>query len=152
MPSYSFLDTQMAIAGPNGSVNVGPGSGVTEGGVSIAFVEEKNTMQIGADGEGQHSLHAGRASTVTIRLQKVSPVNAVLQAMYDLDTAGGRQHGQNTFSFRDLVRGDSGTGEEVAFAKFPDVSYAKEAGEMVWTFQVVKTYIKFGSGISAQAA
>src|SRR3954471_5374952 len=120
MATYSFLDNMCAISGPNGAFSLGAGTGNTEGGISIVQTEDKNTMTIGADGEGMHSLHAGKSGTVTIRLLKTSPTNAQLSSMYALDTAGGVSHGKNTITTRDLARGDVITCQQVAFAKYAD--------------------------------
>ena len=153
MATYSFLDNLVAISGPNGSFNLGgPGQANSEGGITIVMVEDKNTMTIGASGEGMHSLHAGKAATLTCRFLKTSPVNAQLSAMYAADTIGGATHGRNTISVRDLARGDVITCQEVAFAKFADITYAKDGGEQVWTFHCVRTDFVLGSGLPQAAA
>ena len=152
MPTYSFLDNLVAISGPNGNFNLGgPGSGNSEGGISIVMTEDKNTMTIGAGGEGMHSLHAGRSATVTTRFLKTSPQNALLSAMYAADTADGSTHGRNTISIRDIARGDTIVCQEVAYAKFADITYAKDGGEMVWTFHCVKVDFFLGSGLPVAA-
>jgi hypothetical protein len=149
--TYSFLDNLVAISGPNGNFSIGgPGTGNSEGGISIVMTEDKNTMTIGAGGEGMHSLHAGKSGTVTVRMLKTSPANAQLASMYAADTAGGRTHGRNTISIRDMARGDVITCQEVAYAKFADITYAKDGGEMVWTFHSVKIDFVLGAGIELQ--
>jgi hypothetical protein len=153
MATYSFIDNMVAISGPNGNFNLGgPGVGNSEGGISIVMTEDKNTMTIGSGGEGMHSLHAGKSGTVTVRFLKTAPVNAQMSQMYAADTAGGANHGRNTISIRDLSRGDTIVCQEVAFAKFADVTYAKDGGEMVWTFHSTKIDFTLGSGILNQAA
>ena len=153
MAVYSFIDNLVSISGQNGNFNLGgPGVGNSEGGISIVMVEDKNTMTIGAGGEGMHSLHAGKGGTETIRLLKTAAVNAQLSQMYASDTAGGASHGRNQISIRDMARGDTITCQEVAFAKFADITYAKDGGEMVWTFHAVKIDFKLGSGILNEAA
>lgn len=152
MATYSFLDNMVAISGPNGNFNLGgPGVANSEGGISIVMTEDKNTMTIGAGGEGMHSLHAGKSGTITVRLLKTAPANALLSAMYHADEASGCAWGRNTISIRDLCRGDVITAQEVAYAKFADVTYAKEGGEMVWTFHAVKIDFVLGSGIPEAA-
>lgn len=108
-------------------------------------------MMIGADGEGMHSLHSGKSGMVTVRLLKTSPTNAQFSTMYALDTASGASHGRSTISIRDLVRGDAITCQECAFAKFPDTSYAKEGGEMVWSFHAIKIDVQLGAGLPLAA-
>jgi hypothetical protein len=150
--TYSFIDNLVAISGPNGNFNLGgPNVANSEGGISIVMTEDKNTMTIGAGGEGMHSLHAGKSGTVTARLLKTAPANAQLSQMYAADTAGGASHGRNTISIRDLARGDTITASEVAFAKFADITFAKDGGEMVWTFHAVKIDFVLGSGIPLAA-
>lgn len=140
MPSpsvYSFLNVQATITGPGGSINLGNGSGSTEEGISILPTSEINTMQIGADGFGQHSLHADKSGRVTIRLLKTSPVNKQLSALYNVQTASAASHGQNTISLTDTQRGDSITCSQVAFKKAPDLNFGKEAGFNDWEFDAV---------------
>lgn len=149
MATYSFIDNLVAIAGPNGAFNLGgPGVANSEGGISIVMQEDKNTMTIGAGGEGMHSLHAGKAATITVRFLKTAPANALLAQMYAADTGDAAAHGRNTISIRDLARGDVITAQQVAFAKFADVTYAKDGGEMTWAFHSVKVDFVLGNGLS----
>jgi hypothetical protein len=135
-----------SIVGPNGHVNLGAGSCNSEGGLTITMVEDKNTMTIGADGCVMHSLHAGKGATITVRLLKTSPTNAPLSIMYANDTVGGATHGQNTISVRDLARNDVIVAKQVAFKKFADITYAKDGGEMVWTFDAGVVDFVLGTG------
>jgi hypothetical protein len=59
MGVYSFLDVSATISGPGGTFSIGSDAGVAEEGITTAYTGEKNTMTIGADGAGMHSLHAG---------------------------------------------------------------------------------------------
>jgi hypothetical protein len=137
------MDNMCSISGPNGSFSLGYGSCNAEGGISVVMVEDKNTMTIGADGCVMHSLHAGKGATITVRLLKTSPTNAQLSQMYGRDTQNSGQHGLNTISIRDMARNDVITAQLCAFKKFADVTYAKDGGEMVWTFDagVVDFYL-----------
>lgn len=134
---YSFLNFQCAINGPGGSINLGNGSGSADEGISFAPNGPINTMQIGADGFGQHSLHADKSGKVTVRLLKTSPVNKLLSAMYNAQTANAASHGQNVISGTDTQRGDSITCTGVAFEKHPDLTYGKEAGMVDWEFAAI---------------
>ncbi len=58
MSAYSFLNIVAAIAGPGAAFNLGAGAAVSEEGITISPNEDKNTMVIGADGKGQHTLVA----------------------------------------------------------------------------------------------
>lgn len=151
MPTFAFANTLASISGPNGNFDFGYGAGNSEGGITMSFVEDVNTMTIGADGQVMHSLHSGKGAIMTVRLLKTSPVNALFEAMYNLDRAGGTGHGQNTIAIRDMARGDHITGQQVAFAKPPDITYAKDGGEMVWTFHSGVTDFDLGDGIAAAA-
>lgn len=146
MGTYSFLDCNAAIIGPGGSINLAAGAGASEEGITITALEDKNIMKIGAGGQGQHSLVAGEASTVTVNLLKTSPVNALLMAMYNYQTSSSVLHGKNTIGITDLGRGDLITLSQVAFKKAPDISYAKEAGMNAWTFDAIFTNRILGVG------
>jgi hypothetical protein len=132
--AYSFLDVQATIAGPGGSFNLGNGAGNAEEGIDIEMVEDKNTMTVGADGTPMHSLHAGKAGTVTVRLLKTSPVNAKLQAMYDLQSQSSSLWGQNVISINNTASGDNVGCRSVAFKKSPKNAYAKDGGSNEWVF------------------
>lgn len=146
MATYSFQDVVAAISGVGGSINLAAGAGVAEEGITIESMEDKSVMTIGADGAGMHSLVANEASSVTIRLLKTSPVNKQLQEMYNQQTKSSANHGKNTITVRDAVRGDNITLTEVAFKKRPTVTYAKEGGLMEWAFDAIKTTAVLGSG------
>lgn len=135
---YSFLNFQCAINGPGGAVNLGEGAAVADEGVSFDPTGEINTMQVGADGNGQHSLHADKSGKVVVRLLKTSPTNQKLMAMFNTQTSSAANHGQNTISGTDTQRGDSITASQVAFTKAPNLAYGKEAGFVEWEFQAIK--------------
>lgn len=143
--SYSFLDCAAGIVGPGGALQMGAGSGNDEGGITVSPTGEINTMQVGADGSGQHSLHADKSGTVTVRLLKTSPMNAVLMAMYNFQTASANAHGQNTILITDTQRGDVITCTQAAFSKVPDLNYAKVAGMNEWVFQAVSIIRTLGA-------
>lgn len=134
---YSFLDVQAAIVGPGGAFSLGSSAGVADEGITIDPSNEIDTMQIGADGTGQHSLHADKSGKVTVRVLKTSPVNKLLSALYNFQTASAASHGQNTITITDSVRGDVITCRQCAFAKAPNLSYGKEAGTQDWEFNSI---------------
>lgn len=138
MSAYSFLNVNATIVGPGGAFNMASGAAAAEEGITIEPVEDKNTMVIGADGLGQHTLNATDAGTITVRLLKTSPVNGQLQLMYNLQKSSSAVWGSNTIVVADPVRGDLHTCQLCAFKKKPAYTYDK-AGPMVeWTFDSIK--------------
>jgi hypothetical protein len=144
MATYSFQDVVATITGVGGSFNLAAGAGSAEEGITIEAVEDKNVMTIGADGSGM--LVANSSSTVTVNLLKTSPTNALLQAMYDAQTATSLAHGKNVITVRDVARGDFIVLTKAAFSRRPSVTYAKEGGNMVWTFMAIQTTQVLGTG------
>jgi hypothetical protein len=138
MPTYSFLDVTASIAGPSGSFNLGYGEAVADEGIVTAPAGDKNTMTVGADGEGMHSLHADKSGQVTLRYLKTAPVNAKLMAMYDAQTLSSSLHGQNLITIRNTASGDTTTARQCAFKKKPDLRYAKDGDIVEWIFDSVK--------------
>lgn len=136
MATYSFLNVQCAIVGPGGAFNLGTGAGVSDEGITIAMVGEKDTMVVGADGSVMHTLNADKSGTLTVRLLKTSPTNAQLSIMYALQTVSSAMHGQNTVTIRDSARGDVTTCRLTAFRKQPTLSYTKAGAVQEWEFNV----------------
>jgi len=142
---YSFLDVQAAIVGPGGVINLGVGAAASEEGISIDPTSDLNTMQIGADGEGQHSLSANKSARITVRLLKTSPTNQLLSQMMEFQAASASLHGQNTITIHDSNRGDTITARQVAFSKRPPNAYASQAGMLEWTFDCIKVDSTLGA-------
>ena len=134
MATYSFLDVSAAIVGPGGAFQLGNGAGAAEEGIDIEPMAEKETMTIGADGVPMHSLHADKSGTVTVRLLKTSPVNAQLNAMYNLQQLSAAVWGNNVITLTNSVTGESITCRSVAFKKKPKMAYAKDGGTNEWQF------------------
>ncbi|KPH79322.1 phage protein [Bosea vaviloviae] len=149
--TYSFLDVQAAIRGPNGSFSLGNGAGVSEEGITVSMADDKMSVLMGADGSGMYSLHAAANGSVTVRLLKTSPVNSLLQDMYSADTASSANAGQNTISIRNPVSGDSITAADCAFRKMPDVAYGKDGTMMEWAFFSLAISAILGTGTPAAA-
>ncbi len=143
---YSFLNVNATIAGPGGVVNLAAGAAAAEEGITIEAAEDKNVMTIGADGKGQHSLIANDAATVTVRLLKTSPVNALLMIMYNLQSVSSALWGVNVFTIVDSARNDYNVIQGAAFKKKPTITYAKEGGMMEWTFDGIKVNTVLGAG------
>lgn len=147
MTTYSFMSVAATIDGPGGSIPLGYGAEAAEEGITISMIEDKNTMMIGADGGGMHSLHAGRAATITVRLLKTSPVNAQLMNMYNYQSSGPAYHGRNTISIADVARGDTITAQGCAFRKAPDLTYAKNGNTHEWVFDAIRVGQTLGASL-----
>ena len=136
---YSFMDVAATITGVGGlGVNLGYGATVAEEGISIAYTEDRNDMKIGADGEGMHSLRAGKSGTVTVHLLKVSPTAKLLQNMFNLQQLGSAAWGQNIIELEQTASGDKIYCRMCAFKKCPDTSYAKDGDILSWEFHAIK--------------
>lgn len=135
---YSFMDVVANLTGPGGSIDLGYGAAVAEEGIIIAQVEDRNSMKIGADGEGMHTLRAGKSGTITVNLLKTSPTAKKLQNMFNLQSLSAEAWGQNIFTMSHTVSGDKWVARSVAFQKVPDTSYAKDGDILKWTFQAIK--------------
>lgn len=128
--TYSFFDVQAAISGPGGSFGLKGGNAAE--GITIARVEDKDTMTIGADGHVMHSHHVARACTVTIRLLKTSPVNAQLRELYNYQDVGSVNWGKNVITIRNIMTGDEEVISGAAFAGLPENSWATEGNTLEW--------------------
>lgn len=146
MAAYSFLDVTATLTGPGGVVNLGSGAGVGDGGISIEYANARSTMTVGLDGEGVHSVSADRSCSVTVTLLKTSPTNAVLQGLFNFQTASAARHGRNVIVIRDAARGDFITLNKVAFNGEPAIAYGKEAGTIAWKFDAIDSSVILGVG------
>lgn len=144
--TYSFLDCQAAIKDDAGSFSLGNGAGAAEEGISISYVDDKGSLMTGADGQGMHSLHAGKAGTVTVRVLKTSPVNAQLSDLYNATTQSGAAYGRSTISVRDPVRGDDIVCSGCGIRKHPDLAFAKDGGMQEWVWNAAQVDVKLGTG------
>lgn len=145
--TYSFLNVHAAIVGIGGSFNIGAGAGNAEEGITIEQSEDLDNMTIGADGSPMHSLHADKSGKVSVRLLKTSPTNALLGAMLALQRTSAANHGQNTITIVDTARGDVVTCQNVAFAKVPTITYAKDGGIQEWNFNAGVIDVGLGGGL-----
>lgn len=147
MGTYSFLNVQASISGPGGAFSIGSDAGAAEEGITVSMREEKNTMTVGAGGDGMHSLHGGNSGRITVRLLKTSPVNAQLSALYNFQKSSSANWGQNLIKVSDTIRGDVVVGRQSAFVKLPDLTYAKEGDTIEWEFDVVNLSERLGTGV-----
>lgn len=136
--TYNFLDVQATLVAAGAVLNLGAGAAVAEEGITISRNGDKNTMTIGADGEGMHSLHADKSGTVTLRYLRTSPTNAKLMALYDAQSLSSALWGQNVITISIPQSGEVITCRQCAFKKAPDITNAKDAQPLEWVFDVVK--------------
>lgn len=136
--TYSFKDVVAAIVGPGGIINLGQSAGPSSEGITIDPTGDINTMTIGADGSGMHSLSADRSGRLTMRFMKTAPTNGLLMLMYNFQISSGATHGQNTITVVDTARGENVTAQLVAFKKAPALHYAMEGGLVEWEFEAVQ--------------
>ena len=146
--TYSFLDTNVTMSGPGGSVNLGAGAAVAKEGITFTATSEINKMDIGADGKGMHSLHADKSGNVVVKLLKTSPMNSALNQMYISQTSSASLHGQNHITLNNPATGDNVTCEGVAFKKAPDLTYAEDGGTNDWEFHAIAITRTLGNGSS----
>lgn len=149
MSTFSFIDVVASLSGPGGTVQLGYGAASVEEGISIEMTEDKNTMMIGAGGEGQHNLHAGKSGTITIACLKTSPTNAQMMALYNYQQQTSARWGQNTLTLRNVASGDSITAVQGAFKRVPKNTFAKDGPMMEWALDFVKIDQMLGSGTPA---
>ncbi|MBR8380712.1 DUF3277 family protein, partial [Burkholderia cenocepacia] len=116
----------------------GYGEATAEEGIVIARAGDKNTMTIGSDGEGMHSLHADKSGQVTLRYLKTAPVNAKLMAMYDAQSLSSSLWGKNLIEVSQTAAGDVITARSCAFKKAPELKYAKDGDIVEWIFDSIK--------------
>ena len=136
--TYSFKDIDATLVSPSANISLGYGSGVAEGGITIEMASDRNTMTIGTDGQGMHSLHVDRSGHVTIRLLQTSPYNSVLQDLYDSQTQqGASAWGQNTITIRNVQSQDITTATQCAFKRKPTITYQKDGTMLEWQFDSV---------------
>lgn len=144
--TYSFLENNFTITGPGGVVNLAAGAAVAEEGITIEAVDDKNKMDIGADGQGQHSLIASDAKKVTARFLKTSPINAALMLMFNLQSSASSLWGKNVITGTNSGLKDFASLQLCAFKKVPTLTYKTEAGFNEWEWDCIKGDIILGSG------
>lgn len=144
--TYSFESVQGSIVGPGGAIVIGSTAGVAEEGITVEPTEDKNTMTFGADGTVMHALHAATPGRAVVRLQKTSPINAMLSAMYNFQRSSPANWGQNTLAFLDVFRGDVITLTQAAFKRQPSATYDVQGRMNEWELEGVLV-MQFGAGV-----
>jgi hypothetical protein len=132
--TYSFINIAASIVGPGAAFNLGYGSGDAEEGITVEMIDDKNKMDVGADGSIMHSLRASNAGRVTVRLLKTAPTNALLSACYNFQRFSSGNWGQNSIVLADTARGDLVLASQMAFVKQSDLTYAQDGNYNTWVF------------------
>lgn len=138
MTTYAFQDVTATFASPLGSIDLGYGNLNADEAISMDPAGDKNTMQVGSDGNGQHNLNSDKSGTVTLRYLKTSDTNALLQAQYDAQQLTSTLWGQNIILVRQTASGDVHSARQCAFKRKPRIVYSKTAELMEWVFDSIK--------------
>ncbi|SDV49081.1 phage protein [Chitinasiproducens palmae] len=145
MATYSFIDVSANIVGPGGAFALGYGEAAAKEGITIAMANEKNTMLMGGDGNGIHTLRADKSGTVTLRYLKTAPINTKLMLLYDAQSLSSALWGLNTIVIKQNVSGDITTAVRCAFHKKPDLNYKEDADTIEWVFDAIAIDTILGS-------
>jgi len=133
--TYSFLDVTASIVGIGLACSMGNEAGASEEGISIEMEGDKTNLTVGADGSYMHSLHAGNAGSVTVRLLKTSPYNAILMAAYNAQRITSAAWGKNVITINQNNSDDSIVCAGCAFTRQPNLDYAQDGGTVTWAFR-----------------
>lgn len=136
--SYSFADVTATLTGAGAVINFGQGSGNTKEGITISMSQPRNNLTVGADGESMHSLRMDKSGTVTVRLLYNSPVNAMLQALYDAQALSPSAWGNNVIVIVNKGNNDTTTCRSCAFQRQPDRNFAEDGSFLEWVFDCGK--------------
>lgn len=145
MATYSFLNVSAVITGPGGNFDMAEGAGSAEEAITAEPLDDKNTMTLGAGGEGMHSLHAASAGTITARFLKTSSRNAMLMSMYNTQVISSSLHGTNIIRVSQTSIGEVIAGVQCAFKKRPSMAYAKDGGTVEWQWDVINLQMLLGT-------
>lgn len=145
MSTYSFIDVDCSLSGPNGSFLISD-KGTAEEGITITATEDIGTMTIGANGDVMHSLHAGTSGRVVIRLLKTGIGNQLMNDAYNSATSSSALYGKDTITIRNPQTGDIITCAECGYQRPPDLSYAKDGNTHEWAFNAGRIYRTLGNG------
>jgi hypothetical protein len=99
---------------------------------------------MGSDGNGFHNLHGDKSAHITVRVLKTAPVNGLLAAMLAFQRTSAANWGQNTITTVNDSTGDNITAEQVAFAKVPTITYAKDGAFNEWRFDAIESNVGLG--------
>ncbi|WP_151731229.1 phage structural protein [Acinetobacter seifertii] len=145
MSTYSFMDIHCTLTSDDAVIDLGYGAATSDEGITISMAGDKNSMTVGADGKGMHSLHADNSGQVTVSLLKTSPTNAKLMNLYNLQKSNTKKWGKNTITLNNEGSGDNATADLCAFKKVPDLKNAKDGGTVEWVFDSIQIEEQLGT-------
>lgn len=147
MKTYSMIALNATLSAPTGQqVNLGFGAGIEAEGVTIRQrLDRQGTVRQGGDGKPMPILKATKWGGFDVKLLKASAQNAILQQLFNEQSANPAIWSQNTFRANDTILGDIITADTVGFTTPPTVTYS-EAGEMnTWEFEG-RVFVILGAG------
>lgn len=145
--TYCFSDCLVTLVGPGVAITLGDQSGSADEGITVEMSEDKMSMIIGADGTAMPVLHAGNGGTVTVRLLRNSPTNALLSAAYNFQSLSTENSGQNLITIRQKHIEDIVTCSAVGFQRLPRLSFGKDPAAYEWPFVAgsIKSMLAMGT-------
>ena len=136
--TYSGKDVNFSISGPlSGTIQ---GGGVTELGMAQLMVRmgvTQSVLQVAMDGAVVPSVVPGDQGEIEIQVWQTSTLQQALTAWHNQATAA-RDAGNVTNWFgqtviiQSILDGSSHVATGVALQKFPDKTYAEQAGRVTW--------------------
>lgn len=103
------------------------------GSIKITRNSELYTSVVGRDGTVVRSKNMDNSVTIEITVLQTSEVNSRLKAIQALDNAGVNGAGVGNFMCRDLTNGDEYFAEKAWIHQLPEVEFAQEQTDRVWT-------------------
>lgn len=119
------------------------GQGFSDGdAVTVEYDDNIYNTSVGADGEVTRSKSNNRVATITIRLQKTSDFNDVLNNFYQSDRLS--DSGVFPFMLKDNKGRELHAAEKCWIEKEPSIAFGKEAGDREWTLKTNELVSTFG--------
>lgn len=104
--------------------------------VEIEQEEDDFSHKVGTDGETTRSKTNNRNADIKLHLMQTSDGNAALSAVNNLDVSAPGGAGVGPMLIRDRQGTSLYTAAHCWIRKPPDVAFAREAGDRVWTLHV----------------
>lgn len=110
--------------------------------IKVEYDNEEFGLTVGADGEATRSKSNNRSATVTLKFQKTSPSNDILNGFLQADrlSNGGIQ----PFACKDNNGREVHAAESMWIQKAPPASHGANAGTMEWVLRTSFMVSTFG--------